>query len=277
MLPGMPRAASSIRILFADVDGTLVGTSGDVSPRVWDAARQARDEGIAIVLCSGRPAFGGTLDLARRLDPNGFHVFQNGASIVHLGTGESISKPISAPVVEQLITRARETHDFLELYEDSEFAFEGADHVAEEHARLLGIPFQKRPFSALKSPIVRAQWILSRARAQPVIEALTAGYPDLEVTQSTSPLMPDVMFVMQTVRGVNKGSAVELIAARADVALADVMFVGDGDNDVVALTRVGWSVAMGNGSEAARAAAKRQVGDVDDGAAADAFALALRS
>ncbi|MEO7111239.1 MAG: HAD-IIB family hydrolase [Polyangiaceae bacterium] len=266
-----------VRLVFTDVDGTLVGSSNAVPQRVWDAAKQLTDSGIGLAICSGRAAFGATLDYAQRLRPNGFHAFQNGASILHLGTGESISQPISPDSVENLIARAHRAAQFVELYADQSFAYEGAASIAEAHARLLGVPFQSRPLSDLKSPVVRVQWIVPHAETKELIAELDARHSDLEITSSTSPLMPRIDFVMLTVRGVNKASAVATIAAREDIPLENVMFVGDGDNDVAPMLRVGFPVAMSNASNDARAAAKHHVGSVDDGAAAEAFELALTS
>jgi Cof subfamily protein (haloacid dehalogenase superfamily) len=267
---------SRVRLVLTDVDGTFVGSSNEVPAHVWAAAKKLTDSGIDLAICTGRAAFGATLEYAKRLRPNGFHAFQNGASILHLGSSESISQPISAGSVEALVARARHTKQFVELYADTSFGYEGAPQIAEAHARLLGVPFATRPLADLNSPIVRVQWIVSHAEKMALLADLDASFPDLEVTSSTSPLMPEIDFVMLTVRGANKASAVEVIAARENVPLENVMFVGDGDNDIAPMKRVGFPVAMSNASPDARAAAKFHVGSVEDGAVADAFALAMK-
>ena len=47
-----------IQLVFTDVDGTLVGSSGTVLPAIWTAAERVRAAGIRMAVCSGRPAFG---------------------------------------------------------------------------------------------------------------------------------------------------------------------------------------------------------------------------
>jgi hydroxymethylpyrimidine pyrophosphatase-like HAD family hydrolase len=83
-----------IGLIGIDVDGTLVGSSGIVPEFVWEAAERARAAGIRLALCSGRPAFGTAREYARRLDAEGWHMFQNGASVVYLPTGDSRSTPL---------------------------------------------------------------------------------------------------------------------------------------------------------------------------------------
>lgn len=106
---------TAIRLIGVDVDGTLVGASGEVKPIVWDAAKRVRAAGIHVALCSGRAAFGVALDYARRLDPSGWHVFQNGASIVHLATERSLSVTIPSAIIGTLIADARRKDRILEV------------------------------------------------------------------------------------------------------------------------------------------------------------------
>ncbi len=267
-----------IGLVFIDVDGTLVGTGGRVSPRVWEAATRARAAGVRIALCSGRAGFGTARNYASRLDGDGFHVFQNGASVLKLPEARSLSTCIAPDVVATLIAQARATansgaHErVLELYTDTEYAIESTSPRARAHAELLGVPFATRPLDSLTAPIVRAQWLVAHADA----EATLAESPTrLEAARSTSPVMPDTSFVMLTAKGVGKGSAMRAVAKEYGTTLADAMFVGDGSNDVLAMGEAGIPVAMGNAVDEVKRAARHHVASVDDGGVADALALAM--
>jgi Cof subfamily protein (haloacid dehalogenase superfamily) len=257
-----------IRLVGIDVDGTLVGSTGTVHPLVWEAAAHARAAGIHLALCSGRPAFGLALEYARRLDADGWHAFQNGASVLNLGDGQSRSTAIPSRWTYTFIARARETGRVLELYGDSEYVVESTAPWAREHADLLGVPFRPRPFESLEQQVVRAQWLLSPEEAT---VAMRETYEGLEAAQSTSPIMSDARFVGLTRAGVNKGTAMSTIATALHVGLNDVMYVGDSGNDLPALRIVGHPVAMGNADGTVRSVARRVVGDVEEGGLADAL------
>jgi Cof subfamily protein (haloacid dehalogenase superfamily) len=261
-----------IRLICVDVDGTLVGSSNSVLPVVWAAADRARRAGIRLAICSGRPGFGVTGDYAARLDPDGWHVFQNGASVVHLPDRSSRSARLSPEIVRALIARARQTGRTLEIYADTEYVFEPASDLARQHAGLLGVPFQPRPFEALEAPAVRAQWVLPHAEAELVMRE---PHPGLEMSASTSPVMPGATFVNLTPAGVSKASAVRTVAEAYGLSLAEVMFVGDAHNDAGAMQVVGFPVAMGNADPDVRRLARLQVGHVDSGGLAEAFEAAL--
>ena len=260
-----------LRLVCIDVDGTLVGSGGVVHPRVWDAVDRARAAGLRLALCSGRPGFGVAREYAERLDADGWHSFQNGASVLHLASGASHSVALSNEVVDMLQERATRFGRVLELYTDSAYAVEQDTPRVRTHAALLGVPFAPRSFASLPRPYVRAQWLLARDVADSVI---AEPHPGLELSPSTSPVMPDTVFVNMTPAGVTKATAVRAIALSYGIALDQVMFVGDGDNDVPALRIVGHPVAMANAERAALSVATTVVGHVDDGGLADALTLA---
>jgi len=225
-----------------------------------------------LAICSGRPGFGIAREYAERLDPDGWHVFQNGASAIHLPTSRSLSTPLANEAVTMLLERARVTGRVLELYNDSDYAVESSSARAREHAALLGVPFRPRPLRALAGPIVRAQWLMALEDEETVIGE---WLPGIEASRSTSPVMPGTLFVNMTTAGVDKSTAVCAVADAYGVALDDVMFVGDGQNDAAAMRRVGHPVAMANAEAEAIAASTRVVGHVDDGGLAEALDLAM--
>ena len=105
-----------LKLVCIDVDGTLVGSSGSVLEEVWEATREARRRGQHLVLCTGRPAFGKALGYAKQLDPEGWHIFQNGASIYHVQTEETLSVPFPQELLPDFEKLGKEKNWVLELY-----------------------------------------------------------------------------------------------------------------------------------------------------------------
>jgi hypothetical protein len=264
-----------IDFICIDVDGTLVGRDGTVRPAVWAAVDEARAAGIRLALCSGRPAMGRALEYAARLDPDGWHIFQNGASVLHLPTGESRSFHLPAPAVERLVARARRRGEVLELYTDTDYAVEHDADRARRHAALLGVPFRPRALESAGPGVVRAQWLVPHAVAD-AVEAEARGDAGVTVSPSLSPVMPDTRFFSVTSGGIDKASAVRSVAAAYGVPLERVMMVGDGANDAPAMRIVGHPVAMGDAEPEAMAAARHVVADAEGDGLAQALRLALR-
>jgi len=261
-----------IRVVCIDVDGTLVGASGTVPAAVWPAAQKLREAGIRLALASGRPAFGIAREHAVDLDPEGWHVFQNGASLVHFASGQSRSATIAGSTITALIAQARARGRDLELYDDYGYAIESESLRARQHAELLGVPFVTRPLESLTTPAVRAQWLLAHDQ----VEAARAEAPaELEFVPAGAIGMPDTTFVSMTATGIGKASAVRTLAEIYGISLDELMFVGDGLNDVEAMKVVGVPVAMGNAEPEVKEVARHHVGHVDAGGLVDALQLAL--
>ncbi|WP_412029097.1 Cof-type HAD-IIB family hydrolase [Deinococcus yunweiensis] len=259
-------------LICVDVDGTLVGTGNTVRDDVWAAMAHARSLGVRIALCSGRPAVGHALDYARRLDGDGWHVFQNGASIVNVGSGQSLSEPMPEGSVDALLAHADATGRLLEVYTDTDYGFNLPGELAERHAALLGLPYAPRDPSSLSGPLVRAQWVVPLGEQA---EVMAEPHEGLSLHPAGSPAMPDTMFISVTKAGIGKGYAVKKIAQGYGLSMDRVMMVGDGENDVAAMNVVGHPVAMGNAVPLARAASRYTVADVDAGGLREAVELAL--
>jgi Cof subfamily protein (haloacid dehalogenase superfamily) len=271
----MTRSPSpGVGLVCLDVDGTLLGASGVVSDDVWRAIEHARAAGLRLAMCSGRPGFGVTRALAQQIDADGWHCFQNGASVLHLASGRSHSTALAPETIAMLVARARTADQPLELYTDDDYATESGAEVARAHAGLLGLSYAPRSFDSLPPPIVRAQWLLADDEVE---AALAEPHPGLEISPSLGPMLPGYVMVNLTRTGVDKGSAVRTSAAEYGVDIGDVMYVGDGFNDTPALRIVGWPVAMANSEPPALALARHFVGSVDEDGVAEALELAVRS
>ena len=276
------RAAGAIRLIFMDVDGTLVGASGEVHPRVWEALAPLRDAGVHLATCTGRPGFGVTRALAGRLDPAGWHVFQNGASVARLDGSASRSAGLAAETVAGLLAQARATGRTLELYADDGYAARPgpADREARapRHALLIGAPYDARDVDAFaaEARVVRGQWMI----AHDELPAVMADPPPRgRLVPSGSPMMPETTFVSVLDPAIDKVTGVRAVAEAYGVPLSAVMFVGDGGNDARAMRAVrdagGWALAPANGEPEALEEAQGVVGHVEEGGLADALALAL--
>jgi Cof subfamily protein (haloacid dehalogenase superfamily) len=258
-----------IGLICIDVDGTLVGSGGQVDPAVWEAAAKARAKGQRLAITSGRPAFGLALDYARRLDPQGWHIFQSGASVVQVGDGRSRSVRLRAGQVAALVERARREAKPLEVYRDFDYRAERADPILVRHAALLGVPFVTGDLLTTLHQAVRVQWVIPDGDRE---RFLDLG-PELSVSSAPSPVMPGVSFLSVTAKGVGKAAAITRLAADLGLGLEQVMMVGDGQNDLESVALVGHGVAMGNAEPEVKAAARHLVRDVDAGGLAEAIAL----
>jgi Cof subfamily protein (haloacid dehalogenase superfamily) len=259
---------SAVKLVFVDVDGTLVGKDG-VPPCVWPRVEALRAKGVRLSLITGRPGRGETLGYARRLDPTGLHVFESGAVVLALsqdphGPPATLVHVAALPeeTAQEAIRRARRLGLPLEGYTaQGGFYVEGDSPLLQAHQDLLGLKAEGADLLRLEEPLVRLQ-VLAGPEA-PLGALLDALPPGLTYHVAESPKMPGVRFVSLTKAGVSKLSAARLVAEAYGLSLAECAMVGDGENDLELIQAVGLGVAMGNAPESVKRAAKRVVAPVE--------------
>jgi len=264
-----------IPLIILDLDGTIIGSDGQVRTCVWDAAERAREAGVKLVVCTGRPGFGVAMRVAQRLGPNSPHIFQSGAHVAYPAGDTLKASALKEAAARTLIEHARKRGYVLELYTPSNLFVERKTSMSEAHARMIGVTAIKRDLEdvAENEPVVRAQWVVPIALAS---EVAGIPVPGVQVSTATSPALGDTAFVSVTREGVSKASAVRALVEVLKVDLRDVMAVGDSLGDVAMLDVVGHPVIMANSAPELIERFSEVVGDVDECGVVEALERSLQ-
>jgi hypothetical protein len=235
-----------IPLVILDLDGTLIGASGQVESCVWEAADRAREAGVRLAVCTGRPGFGVAARVARRLDPDTPHIFQNGAQVTYLDGDTLQMSALREGATRALVRHARKLNVVLELYTPDGLYVERRTEISEAHAKMIGVNAMKRDLAdvAASEPVVRAQWVVAPDRLPDVLAVEVEG---VHATSATSPALPDTYFVSLTRAGIDKGSAVRLLAAKLELDPRQLMGIGDSPGDLGMLAAVGHPRVLSSG------------------------------
>lgn len=264
------------KALVIDLDGTLVGKSGSVSPTNVAAVREAAHTGVRVSISTGRMPKGCDR-LLRELAINGLHVFYDGALVCDIECRDVVHRePLERATALELVELARERKAYLELYTDDRY-FAEAEHLkAGAHTRLLGFPPTCTDLKemALKGSVIKAEMVMLKDSREDY--ALLAEFREhfkgrLRFTVAASPVVPDVDFVNVVSSRASKGEALRRLAAHWRLGLESIAGIGDGDNDLPMLQAVGLPIAMGNATEAVKAAARHVTETVDQDGVASAI------
>jgi Cof subfamily protein (haloacid dehalogenase superfamily) len=261
-----------VRGVFLDVDGTTLGTHPRPSPVLVDACRAVQDAGLWLSFATGRPPAG--LDGLRRATGSpGPYIVHNGAQVL-FDRGPVRSWPLPVEAVRTLERWCLDHGVYAEFAVGSGFLVtEFREAARPSWDEISGDP------EGLVSDVdlatlgpCKVTVTAFEAELLPELLALCATL-DVHVDPSSAPIFPGTTIVNVTAAGVSKGSAVEWVARRAGVAPAELLVVGDSENDLSMFDVAGTAVAMGQAPAHVTARAHFVTGAFDD----DGCAAALHS
>lgn len=232
--------------LFLDLDGTLVGSSGDVRDDVWEALEPLRGH-VGISVCTGRTRAGVAQRIAARLDDVGLHIFENGGLIAPAAGEPLFVSELPAPDLARIIEASRRIDATVELYTADGIFVSRLSDDCRAHARALDIEIVEADLErvAREHAVIRAHWIM---RENTVPAVLDIPLTDCELGLASSPVLPDLVFASVTRRGTSKGHAAAIVAEAADFQLADAVGIGDAIGDLPLLEAVGHPFIVENAS-----------------------------
>ncbi|HLR45912.1 MAG TPA: HAD hydrolase family protein, partial [Deinococcales bacterium] len=94
-------------LVIVDLDGTMIGKSGQVLPCVWQGVDRLLEAGVKLAVCTGRPGMGVALRVAERIGPRNPHIFNNGALVTYVDGDTQHAAALKESDVLDLISHAR--------------------------------------------------------------------------------------------------------------------------------------------------------------------------
>jgi HAD-superfamily hydrolase, subfamily IIB len=243
-----------IKLIALDIDDTLLNSQSKITEATKQALQKALQQGIKIVLCSGRPLAGVTPYL-KQLGISGdeqYVITYNGA-LVETVAGKVLSKNILSNQAYRRIVKYIEDKQlqYYVLDDQSNVYTSNRDisriAVVQAWENSAGI-FVRTPdelpadFDITKAAIVGEKDTLDSAE-QSVKDQFSNDYYVVRAADNFLEIMH---------QDVNKGSGLTKLTNILGVDPSEVMVFGDEQNDIPMFKFAGTAVAMGNGSDIAK-------------------------
>ena len=264
-------AASRIRLVCLDLDGTLCDSQKNISPGNRAALARAREAGLSIAVASGRHPFN-VCDLMDGLGLPHTAVCLSGAYVMHEGR-EVFRHGITLECVERAVGVARRVGCYISV-SGADFNLNSGSVVraASEMAatsRYRGCGGYDELLNEARARSGELRTCALHAdddeRYQELRALLAEAMPGVTLAQS------DVRWVDATDAGCSKAEGISALARAMGLSLAEVAAVGDDENDVESMGAVGLGIAMGNAIEPVRSAAGLVVADNEHDGVAEAI------
>ena len=272
----------SIKLISIDVDGTLINRQGDLTPATRSALQRAADAGIHVTLNTGRP-LSESQALLKALPMMRYVVLSTGAEVRDLQTGETIARHgLTNEENRRLYDLLSPLDGMIQIFTE----FDGklynrawdlaradrfcppnlAKMCRETHVAVADLDAFMDGYTGTASKI---HLFFPNHEEKLKAAALLEGLPFF-VSES----VPNDIEVMPL--GVDKGTGLSALAEYLNLTPAEVMAVGDGENDLAMLRYAGLSVAMGNACDTVKKTARVVTETNDEDGLAKAVERVLR-
>jgi Cof subfamily protein (haloacid dehalogenase superfamily) len=234
---------NDIRLVIADVDGTLVTNKKVLTARSVEAVERLRESGIRFSITSGRPPLGlkPLIDALGLTDPiaafNGGALFNPDLSVIEQSF---VPEPTARRVVARFLGQGLDAWVYTEkdwLVRDPH-----APHVAREQGTVNFAPKVVSDFTSQLACVIKIVGVSDDYEA--VAQAEAGAQADCGIYASATRSQPYYLDV--THPDANKGNVVTHLSKALGISTAEIATIGDGRNDVLMFQKSGLSIAMGN-------------------------------
>lgn len=241
-----------VRLVLADVDGTLVTREKLLTDRAIAVVAKLRQRGIRFAITSGRPPKGmemlfGPLHLDTPIA--GF----NGGLMVNPDLSVVQSLTLPPDIVRKTVGMIRAAGVDVWIYRGNDWFIPDVSrpHVAREQWTVKFPPIVQPDIDSLTDGVVKITGVSDDAARMKILEAAVQGALGAEASAALSqPYYLDV-----TPSEANKGSVVKTLSRLLDIPTAYILTLGDQPNDIPMFHVSGFSIAMGQAGDTVKKAA----------------------
>ncbi|WP_265459014.1 sugar-phosphatase [Enterococcus sp. HY326] len=263
----------SIKLVAIDIDGTLINDQHTINPEVKTAIHEARQKGVHIVLCTGRPLPGVTTKLAELAinRDNEYVITYNGSLIQNVASGDIVASygmSLADYNILELTARRLGIHFHAINHETIFTPNRNISKYTVNEAYLVDMPLEYRTpeemhedLNIIKMMMIDHPHILDEA-IKKMPQEITEKYN----TVKSSPFYYELLN-----KNASKGNALKTLAEYLGLKPEETMAIGDNENDNSMLEYAGIGVAVANAVPSTKAAADVHVASNNDSGVAEAL------
>lgn len=235
------------RLLVLDLDGTLTNSQKEITERTRNTLIKAQENGLKIVLASGRPTYG-VAPLANKLQLDkyeGYILSYNGGEIIDWKTGELMYKNLLDPEVLPYLYKCATDNDFAIVTYENEFVLtEKPDDEYVLKEAILNVMKTKKVdnfLEAVKFPVAKCLIVGEATHLAKLEKEMYEHLKDRMGVFRSEPY-----FLELVPKGIDKAQSLAVLLKEIGMTKDEMIAVGDGFNDLSMIKYAGLGVAMQN-------------------------------
>ena len=248
----------SIKLVAIDLDGTLLNSDHQVSEENKRAIQKAKDQGVKIVLVTGRPLKGmlSILEECNLTEEGDLGLTYNGGLVQWTRTGETLREITLSKEDVQDVYRLSQDLDLPCNFIDLDTVYEPPypeGKPSQYHKHMKALPY--KPLDMVTFPESFAIHKIVMCWHQEELDEKIKDIPQVYHDRYTIMKSRDNLLEVLP-KTVDKGKGLILLSELLDISLDDMMAIGDQENDLAMVQTAGTGVAMANATDIVKDAAQ---------------------
>lgn len=260
------------QLIALDMDGTLLNSELKLTQRTREAIALAHKNGKHVVLSTGR-CLSEMRDVLQALPEVRYAVCENGCCVYDCQYERTLHcDPVPKEEVMHILELMRKERVVIQVFSDNQSYVNQKDDSWMESCRM------QRYRESFRSSAVLDAKLFDRYDERPFVIEKVNLYFDSAAARTRARLsladrpiqaIETMVYLLECFSPkADKGRGLQMLCRHLNVAMENVIAVGDSRNDIEMLSAAGLSVAMGNAGEDVKAAAQLVTADCDhDGVA----------
>lgn len=240
-----------IKLVAIDLDGTLLNGNHGISDENKEAIKKAKEQGVKVVLCTGRPLLGmiAYLEELNLREAGDYGITYNGGLVQRTDTGEVLSKTtLTKAETEEIFELSKQINvpcNFIDLEKIYEPPYpKGRDSLYP--TVMSALPYVPIAMEEVPEDIAINKTVFCYAQMDldEAIKNIPVHFYKKYTIMKSRPILLELM-----PKGVDKGSGIAVLADLLGFEASEVMALGDEANDAAMIEYAGMGVAMGNATD----------------------------
>lgn len=245
------------KILFLDLDGTLLKDNKKISSKNIKSIRKILDEGHYIAIATGRAIQSG-IDIVKKLGltlPGSYLIAYNGAIVYDCSAGRIlVEKTIPIEYVEYLFTEAQRYGLYVQTYAKGNVLTQDDSPELEYYTRTTGMHYKlaDNVFHVLENEPNKV--LIASLKKKDLLERFQKEHMEWEENKCNSFFSCDE-YLEYCPANTDKGTGVRYLMELLNISAENSVAVGDERNDIPMLQAAYIGIAMKNGKNDVKMAA----------------------
>ncbi len=244
------------KILFTDLDDTLLDNDKNVSAEDLRAINQMISAGHRFVIATGRPVYSAKV-VAREIDlyrDGVYLITSNGGVIYDCGAEQTIHAfTVDLDIVDKMFRAASSEGLHIHTYTDTHVVSMRETEELKIYCEKIKMPYKILEHIPEDLPHLPPKMIVMSIKegSRGILKEFRDKYADLSAGRLDSVFSNDYLLEYLPV-GTSKGNAVTKLCALLGIPLEDSVAAGDESNDISMIDAAGVGVVVQNGTDLAK-------------------------